>query len=98
MNDCLARYGGEEFAILLPQTNLKEAYTVTSRFSAAVRELNLSSIGDDNLSLSISCGVSTAFPGKGREGEHLDALIKRADDALLEAKRSGKDQVVYKDI
>ena len=53
-------------------------------------------LGDKKLAMSISCGVSTAYPAKGEDS--IDDLIKRADDALYDAKRSGKNKVMIKSI
>jgi two-component system, cell cycle response regulator len=93
-NDYLARYGGEEFLFVLPETNMDAARIAAERFKTAVRSLKISVDNDKVLTLSISCGVSTAYPEKS--AEKLDALIQRADQALYEAKGSGKDQVVFK--
>jgi two-component system, cell cycle response regulator len=91
-NDCLARYGGEEFLFVLPQTDLKAACKAAERFRQTVRELIIPLDKDQSLSLSISCGVATACPE--RENENINALIQKADKALYEAKRLGKDGVV----
>jgi len=91
-NDYLARYGGEEFLFVLPQTDLRDACIAAERFRTAVRKLMISLNKDHRLSLSISCGVATAHPEK--KGGNTDDLIQRADNALYEAKRLGKDRVV----
>ncbi len=93
-NDSVARYGGEEFAFIFPETDIKNAWQVTEIIKRMVRDLDTSFIGDENITLSISCGVSTAYPAK--EGDSVDALMKRADDALYDAKRSGKNKVMIK--
>jgi len=95
-NDFVARYGGEEFAFIYPQTDLKEACQVTERFKLVVRNLKIPFIDNKKVSLSISCGVSTAYPDK--EGDSVDDLIQRADEALYDAKKSGKDRIMFKEI
>lgn len=94
-NDFVARYGGEEFAFVFPQTDLNKAGQVTMRFKSLVQNLDISLSNDTRLSLSISGGVSTAYPAI--EGDSVDALIQRADEALYKAKRSGKNRVMYKE-
>jgi diguanylate cyclase (GGDEF)-like protein len=93
-NDYLARYGGEEFLFVLPQTDLKDACLAGERFRSACESLTISFNGNHKLSLSISCGVASALPGK--KGDNIDILIQRADQALYEAKNSGKNRVSYK--
>ena len=91
-NDYLARYGGEEFMFVLPQTDLVNAYNTAERFIAEVRKADISLGNNHRISVSTSCGVSTAYPGK-KSGNLVD-LIQRADKALYMAKTSGKDRVV----
>ena len=91
-NDYLARYGGEEFLFVLPQTDLKEACLAAERFRVAVHRLIISFNQEARLSVSISCGVSTAYPEK--KYDNIDALIHRADQALYETKNSGKNKVI----
>jgi diguanylate cyclase (GGDEF)-like protein len=80
----------------LPQADLKAACNAAGRFRKAVGGLTISLDNDQSLSLSISCGVSTADPE--RKDENIDALIQKADKALYEAKRAGKNRVIsYED-
>ncbi len=78
--DHVARYGGEEFVVLLPGAGLEEAARIGERLREAVREATPTSV---------SIGCATRL-----DGESAEELIRRADHLLLEAKRSGKDQVV----
>ncbi len=93
-NDYLARYGGEEFLSVLPQTDLKSGGLAADRFRIAVEKLVLSFDLSHTVSLSISCGVSTAYPEK--KHDNINTLIQRADLALYEAKKSGKNRVIAK--
>jgi len=93
-NDYLARYGGEEFLFVMPQTDLKSGCLAADRFRTAVEKLILSFDQNNTLTLSISCGVSTAHPEK--KYDNIDALIQKADQALYEAKNSGKNRVIAK--
>ncbi len=75
-SDLVARYGGEEFAVLLPICQLDEAMEVIERLRAATPE-----------GQTVSAGVAE---WNGYEGE--EALIDRADLALYNAKRAGRDR------
>jgi diguanylate cyclase (GGDEF)-like protein len=91
--DVLARYGGEEFMILLPQTDLPAALAVAEKLRAAVQAMALRvdgvAPGAVAPHLTVSLGVATSTPTL-REFEQLYA---RADQALYEAKRRGRNQV-----
>ena len=89
--DEMARYGGDEFAILLPETNAKDAFILAKRICRDVAEVNFSTEMGERYSLSISVGVAEFI-----DRETLGALLHRADEALYEAKRLGKNQAVQK--
>jgi diguanylate cyclase (GGDEF)-like protein len=75
----LGRLGGEEFLLLMPGTSLVEAEVVVQR----VRRTLKSHAG---VGYTFSAGIAQAGAG-----ELLPAVIKRADNALYEAKRTGRD-------
>jgi two-component system cell cycle response regulator len=88
-SDVLARYGGEEFTVLLPDTDTKGAKKVAERIRAAVGSDPIE-IASDEYRVTVSVGVAVA------EGAHLEdpgRLIGRADEAMYEAKRRGRDRV-----
>lgn len=87
-NDCVARYGGEEFVVLLPNTNDSGAQIIAQRMINAVEQIQLQA-GEKNISLTISIGGASVRP---TTKEDKSALIKRADSALYEAKRSGRNR------
>ncbi len=88
VGDLAARYGGEEFAVLLPHTALADAETVAARLLGVPRAV---AVGDGP-----GAGHATASLGVAelRPGEDADALIARADAALYDAKRGGRDRWV----
>jgi len=90
--DVVARYGGEEFAIIMPNTDLIGARKVAESARAAVEELQIPNKASTVLPfITLSLGISTMIPT-----QHLtpDVLIKDADNALYEAKKSGRNQAV----
>jgi two-component system, cell cycle response regulator len=91
-DDCLARYGGEEFILVLPQSDLRDSFIAADRYRMAVSELIIPLKNNQSLTMSISCGVATAYPGE-KKG-NINFLIENADKALYEAKRLGKDRVI----
>ncbi len=86
--DLVARFGGEEFVILLPDTGLEDSTHALQRLQ---RELTKHYFMHDNqkLLITFSAGVTAYQPG-----EDQAAAIKRADTAMYEAKRTGKNRVV----
>jgi diguanylate cyclase len=84
--DTVARFGGEEFVVLLPDTDPPEAQTVLTRLQ---RLLTASLFMHDNkeVFVTFSAGVTAL-----REGEALEIALERADEALYEAKRTGKNR------
>jgi diguanylate cyclase len=87
-SDIIARYGGEEFVVLLPHTPTDEAVSVMVRLQ---RELTRQFFMHDNERVLITFSAGVA---ERRENESRDDLLKRADAALYEAKRTGKNRVV----
>ncbi|TAK91773.1 MAG: GGDEF domain-containing protein [Burkholderiaceae bacterium] len=85
--DAVARYGGEEFVIILPETSLQEAERVIVRVQ---RELTKRFFlhNNEKVLITFSAGVSMLIAGESR-----DDLIKRADQAMYQAKRAGKNRV-----
>jgi diguanylate cyclase (GGDEF)-like protein len=85
--DTVARWGGEEFLVLLPDTGLDDALRLMERVRRAVEDAEVF-CGQHHHRVTISIGVVEGI-GDGRAEE----AIKRADDALYEAKQSGRNQV-----
>jgi diguanylate cyclase (GGDEF)-like protein len=83
-SDVLARYGGDEFVALLPDTELDIAVEVAERVRTAIGRIEVV----DGRPLTASIGVSELVADDG-----FETLFERADLALYEAKRSGRDAV-----
>jgi diguanylate cyclase (GGDEF)-like protein/PAS domain S-box-containing protein len=92
-SDIVARYGGDEFVIILPEINREGSIIVAEKIRALVRDKPVQ-IGDHSIGMKVSIGVA-ALPDT--ETETPDQLLKMADDALYEAKRSGRDRVCSAD-
>ena len=87
--DMLARYGGEEFVILMPHTDRSQAMDVLDRLRETLQAQQLRSDAGAPVSYTISIGTTQLQAGD----TDIDAMLKRADDALYAAKRSGRNQV-----
>ncbi len=82
--DHLFRFGGEEFVVVLEGADMDGAVRAAEDFRQRVAEAGLGPKGD----LTVSIGVATLGPG-----EFIDVWITRADAALYEAKRRGRNRV-----
>src|SRR5262249_9086923 len=89
--DTVARYGGEEFALIFPDTAPEKAFVIADRLRTRVASrLFVSPDLSHPLAVPISRGLAT-FP---EDGSSKRSLVERADQALYQAKRSGKNCVV----
>ncbi|HKN84283.1 MAG TPA: diguanylate cyclase [Pyrinomonadaceae bacterium] len=84
--DLAARIGGEEFAVLLVETNKEAALEVAERLRLAIKALEIPGAGHITASFGVAECPSDAQTANG--------ILKVADVALYEAKRSGRDQVI----
>ncbi len=82
--DYFVRWGGEEFMVISSETNLKEATALAERIRAKIESSTFEGVGK----VTVSFGV-TEFTSNDTE----DSLIKRADDAMYEAKKKGRNRV-----
>lgn len=86
-SDIAFRYGGEEFVLILSNTDKEAAAQVAERIRSAVSELSCNH-NTDTFGLTISLGVAQLT-----RGEDASSLFDRADRALYQAKKSGRNQV-----
>jgi len=88
--DLVCRYGGEEFCILVTQLDVGGAMLLAQRLCAAVESSAALHVGSvPELRITASLGVAVLTP----DLERLEALIDRADQALYESKRNGRNRV-----
>jgi two-component system cell cycle response regulator len=89
--DIAARLGGEEFVLVMTETDMNTAQTVTARLCRDIEASPFAgSIIQNGLPITGSIGVAVA----DNRDETAEDLVKRADEALYEAKRGGRNQVV----
>jgi diguanylate cyclase (GGDEF)-like protein len=87
--DIIGRVGGEEFAILLPETDKTNALDAAERLRAAIAD-NLIPIENG---LPIRMTVSIGVASLTSNDDNLDVLLSQSDEALYEAKKSGRNKV-----
>ncbi|MFA4966339.1 MAG: GGDEF domain-containing protein [Thermoleophilia bacterium] len=86
--DVAARYGGEEFAVLI-RGDEQRGYELAERLRRAVAATPVDGRSGAEVSVTVSAGVATYPAGAADEAQ----LVRRADDALYESKRRGRDRV-----
>jgi len=92
-SDIICRYGGEEFVILLPKTSLDETNILAQKIRKEIESIILNISINKDLKFTVSVGVSQV----DLENEsNVEVALKRADDALYEAKESGRNKVCMK--
>lgn len=86
------RFGGEEFSITLPDTDLKSARIVAERIRERFKEYGFVPVAGKRVFVTVSMGLA-----EYSTGEEAGELIKRADQALYQAKAGGRDLLVIAD-
>jgi diguanylate cyclase (GGDEF)-like protein len=89
--DFVARYGGEEFIVVLPQTSGDNANLLAIKIREKIAARDLRRIDTPERPVTVSLGIATFDPAAEILGP--DELIRRADHALYQAKKHGRDQV-----
>jgi two-component system, cell cycle response regulator len=89
--DLAARFGGEEFVVVMPDTDVAFAYTVAERLRHHIETTPVDiSRAPGKLNITVSIGISAMED----ENDTAEALLHRADQALYQAKRTGRNRVV----
>lgn len=91
--DLPCRYGGEEFTVIMPETRMADALRIAERIRKHVSASPFKvANGEEMLNVTVSVGVSAT----GGQGDTPEALLKRADEGVYEAKAGGRNMVVGK--
>jgi diguanylate cyclase (GGDEF)-like protein len=85
----ITRYGGDEFVLLMPETSLNCAKMLLERLRHQVKNISIPNIA----AVTISCGLAEWHP-TDTSADSGETILQRADDALYQAKRSGRNRVV----
>jgi diguanylate cyclase (GGDEF)-like protein len=85
--DLICRWGGDEFVVVFPETGRTEAMGKARELADKIRDVPVR-FGRDHIPVTISAGVT-----QYRDGEDLDTLMARVDNALYTAKASGRDHI-----
>lgn len=98
--DLFARFGGEEFALLLPNTTLDAAQVIAERLRLAIASGDFLPDGESpqpeknpQLKVTVSMGLSLVQS----QDQDIEAVLRRADDALYQAKRNGRNCLVVEE-
>jgi diguanylate cyclase (GGDEF)-like protein len=88
-SDVAARYGGEEFVVVLTDTDIRGAAAAAEHLRETVARHKFPAVDGRQITVSIGC---TEFQSDDAD---MDAVIKKADDALYKAKAEGRNRVKY---
>lgn len=88
-SDVAARYGGEEFVVVLTDTDIRGAVTAAEHLRETVAQHGFAGVDGRQITISIGC---TEFQSDDAD---MDAVIKKADNALYRAKAEGRNRVKY---
>ncbi|SDG99746.1 GGDEF domain-containing protein [Desulfosporosinus hippei] len=90
VSDIISRNGGEEFSVLMTDCPLDKVYEVAERIRIAVQEHKFILLNGESINITISIGVAI-YPFTVND---IQEIVQKADSALYEAKRAGRNKVV----
>lgn len=90
--DVVARYGGDEFALLVHNMGFRQAEARLRMLAASLQSSPIELAGGESIVLTVSCGVAECSAG-----DTLESLNERADAAMYEAKRAGRNRIIARD-
>lgn len=96
VNDCFGRIGGEEFLILLPETSQSQAFDAAERVRQVVASTAHLTSTAHPVQITVSVGVASFNPANVRSPDKpllAQKLLKRADEAMYQAKKAGRNRV-----
>ncbi|MDQ7043071.1 MAG: cache domain-containing protein [Sulfurimonas sp.] len=82
--DFLGRYGGEEFLIVMPDTSLENALTISTRVKENIQNHHF----EEGIKVTVSLGLVQL-----RNNENIDELLKRADELMYTSKENGRNKI-----
>jgi diguanylate cyclase (GGDEF)-like protein len=88
--DVVARYGGEEFVVILPETDANDAKAMAERVRSTIGRARIDFAAGEDIAVTVSVGCASREPNTATPGD----LVRAADAALYQAKRSGRNRVV----
>jgi two-component system cell cycle response regulator len=89
--DLPCRFGGEEFVVVMPDTKIEDAHRIADRIRRDVSSVPFRVMGGkETLNITISVGVAVSLG----HGDTPEALLKRADEGVYEAKATGRNRVI----
>ncbi len=91
-SDLVARYGGDEFIVILPDTSAKQALPVAERIRASLAAIHVWADQQEPPAVTLSMGIADLR--REPMDENVEQIIQRADEALYQAKHSGRNRVV----
>ena len=88
-SDLACRFGGEEFVVVMPEADARTAQLIAERLRCMIADAPFDIVGE-SISVTVSAGIAVL----GEAGDDWESLLKRADQGLYDAKRTGRNRVI----